>query len=335
MPNAWTADKGRSRAYFAGNGPAASDAGTHPPGVAVPSAATAPAAAAAAVAASAPFSHQDAWASCLSAMVGRPVTAQLTDGAAYTGTLTGVAAADKELSLVLHFARSLSPDEAAAALGTGPAGAAGGGGGDCGGGATATRRVSSATVKPNLLIPGDRLALLAIDGSAIAAAVAGGVDSSGASMAAGTDGSGFATDGGISSRRGPGGGGDRQLTRFDDFAPPATASVDGELDGSLGGLGSGGGGGGSSGRKWDQFAENERKFGVRTSYDEHDYTTKLDKRRPGFHERELKAQRVCLIHAVREGASTFCMTYLRRAGCDDSTFLFRRGRFVSPVVISC
>lgn len=285
MPGAWTADNGRrSRAYTAGNGPATSDV---PPGAAVPAAASA------AAAALSPVSHKDAWTSCLSAMLGQPVTAQLTDGAAYTGTLTGVAVDNKELSLVLHFARSLSPDEAAAALGTGPAGGAadtGAGGGT--GGTLGARRLSSTPVTTNLLIPGNRLALLAMDATAMAAAAAGGVDGSGASATGGADGAGFATDGGISGRKSAGGGGDRQLTRFDDFGPPAAASVDGELDGSLGGLGSGGGGGGSSGRKWDQFAENERKFGVRTSYDEHDYTTKLDKRRPGFHERELKAQRV-------------------------------------------
>ena len=31
------------------------------------------------------------------------------------------------------------------------------------------------------------------------------------------------------------------------------------------------------GGTWDQFATNERQFGVRTSYDEDLYTTKLDK----------------------------------------------------------
>lgn len=41
---------------------------------------------------------------------------------------------------------------------------------------------------------------------------------------------------------------------------------------------------------WDQFATNEKLFGVRTSFDEDVYTTKLDRSGPDFKERERKAQ---------------------------------------------
>ncbi|KAF9003941.1 hypothetical protein BDQ17DRAFT_1241822 [Cyathus striatus] len=48
------------------------------------------------------------------------------------------------------------------------------------------------------------------------------------------------------------------------------------------------GGGGS----WDQFAVNEAKFGVKTSFDEDLYTTKLNRNAPDFKERERQAQKL-------------------------------------------
>ncbi|KAJ7650284.1 hypothetical protein FB45DRAFT_887476 [Roridomyces roridus] len=50
-------------------------------------------------------------------------------------------------------------------------------------------------------------------------------------------------------------------------------------------------GAGSKGQ-WDQFNVNEKLFGVRTSFDEDAYTTKLDRSAPDFKERERKAQRI-------------------------------------------
>lgn len=41
---------------------------------------------------------------------------------------------------------------------------------------------------------------------------------------------------------------------------------------------------------WDQFAANENLFGVKTSFDEELYTTKIDRSTPDFKERERKAQ---------------------------------------------
>ncbi|KAK0552368.1 poly(A)-binding protein binding protein [Tilletia horrida] len=52
---------------------------------------------------------------------------------------------------------------------------------------------------------------------------------------------------------------------------------------------SGGGGGGGA---WDQFAVNERQFGVRSNYDEDIYTTKLDRSGKDFKERERNAERL-------------------------------------------
>ena len=43
---------------------------------------------------------------------------------------------------------------------------------------------------------------------------------------------------------------------------------------------------------WDQFATNEKLFGVKTSFDEEVYTTKLDRSVPDFKERERKAQQI-------------------------------------------
>jgi PAB1-binding protein PBP1 len=43
---------------------------------------------------------------------------------------------------------------------------------------------------------------------------------------------------------------------------------------------------------WDQFAANEKLFGVRTQFDENLYTTKLDRSAADFKEREREAQRI-------------------------------------------
>ncbi|KAF7374915.1 LsmAD domain-containing protein [Mycena sanguinolenta] len=48
---------------------------------------------------------------------------------------------------------------------------------------------------------------------------------------------------------------------------------------------------GSKGQ-WDQFNANEKLFGVKTTFDEDAYTTKLDRNAPDFKERERKAQRI-------------------------------------------
>jgi PAB1-binding protein PBP1 len=44
-----------------------------------------------------------------------------------------------------------------------------------------------------------------------------------------------------------------------------------------------------SGNQWDQFAVNEKLFGVKANFDEEAYTTKLDRNAPDFKEKEKKA----------------------------------------------
>ncbi|KAM0276931.1 hypothetical protein ACHAQH_006262 [Verticillium albo-atrum] len=42
---------------------------------------------------------------------------------------------------------------------------------------------------------------------------------------------------------------------------------------------------------WDQFAENERRFGIKTDYDENIYTTAIDKNHPKYRERMAAAEK--------------------------------------------
>ena len=43
---------------------------------------------------------------------------------------------------------------------------------------------------------------------------------------------------------------------------------------------------------WDQFTANEQLFGVKASFDEDVYTTKLDRSAPGFKEKEKRAAKI-------------------------------------------
>ncbi|KAL1702267.1 hypothetical protein EV121DRAFT_210441 [Schizophyllum commune] len=99
----------------------------------------------------------------------------------------------------------------------------------------------------------------------------------------------FRTDTDISAKKGP--GRERELQAWQ----PSSDS------GSGGGIGGGSGpsgdeltfGPGASGNtSWDQFATNEKLFGVKTDFDENIYTTKLDRSGPNFKEREREAQRI-------------------------------------------
>jgi PAB1-binding protein PBP1 len=44
-------------------------------------------------------------------------------------------------------------------------------------------------------------------------------------------------------------------------------------------------------RPWNQFTENERRFGLKTDYDENIYTTSIDKSHPQYRERVLAADK--------------------------------------------
>jgi hypothetical protein len=69
------------------------------------------------------------------------------------------------------------------------------------------------------------------------------------------------------------------------WVPDSTDAVDGSLEKSSGGGGGGGGGG------WDQFAENERLFGLTTDYDESIYTTTINKSHPQYRQRIANADK--------------------------------------------
>lgn len=85
--------------------------------------------------------------------------------------------------------------------------------------------------------------------------------------------SGFRTDSAISNSRA---GSERVLQPWVSDMPEG---ADGSLENS-----------GSSGH-WDQFAENERLFGIKTDYDENIYTTAIDKNHPQYRERMAAADR--------------------------------------------
>ncbi|KEY66991.1 hypothetical protein S7711_05111 [Stachybotrys chartarum IBT 7711] len=63
------------------------------------------------------------------------------------------------------------------------------------------------------------------------------------------------------------------------WVPDATDSVDDSLEKTTGG------------GHWDQFAENERLFGLKTDYDENMYTTVIDKSHPQYRQRFAAAEK--------------------------------------------
>ena len=51
-------------------------------------------------------------------------------------------------------------------------------------------------------------------------------------------------------------------------------------------------GSGAAGGSWDQFAANDKLFGVKAGFDEELYTTKLNRDAPDYKEKERKAQQL-------------------------------------------
>jgi len=94
----------------------------------------------------------------------------------------------------------------------------------------------------------------------------------------------FRTDADISHKKGAGRERDLQAwVASGDTITPADGLVG---DDDTFGLGANGN------TSWDQFTANETLFGVKASFDEDVYTTKLDRSAPDFKERERKAQRI-------------------------------------------
>ncbi|CDZ96613.1 Protein interacting with poly(A)-binding protein [Phaffia rhodozyma] len=81
-------------------------------------------------------------------------------------------------------------------------------------------------------------------------------------------------------------GEERTLQPWSNDLPVQTT---GKMDSDLETFGTYNGGGKKS---WDQFAENEKRFGTRTDFDEEFYTTKLDRTGKDYREREKKAERL-------------------------------------------
>ncbi|EIN04841.1 hypothetical protein PUNSTDRAFT_47123 [Punctularia strigosozonata HHB-11173 SS5] len=82
-------------------------------------------------------------------------------------------------------------------------------------------------------------------------------------------------------------GRERELQAWQPDAPPPASGPGSQGDDLTFGTGA------SSGPQgWDQFAANEKLFGVKAGFDEDLYTTKLDRNAPDFREREREAQRI-------------------------------------------
>jgi PAB1-binding protein PBP1 len=65
------------------------------------------------------------------------------------------------------------------------------------------------------------------------------------------------------------------------WVPDAPGDIDGSLESSRS----------KSNVPWDQFAENEKRFGLKTDYDENIYTTAIDKSHPQYKQRLAEADR--------------------------------------------
>ncbi|KAF9533809.1 hypothetical protein CPB83DRAFT_844552 [Crepidotus variabilis] len=106
-----------------------------------------------------------------------------------------------------------------------------------------------------------------------------------------SNGDSFRTDVDITLQKKGLGGRERELQAWtpSSDAPSATS---GTIAGGLGDEDTFGQGANGNNTSWDQFTANEQLFGVKASFDEDVYTTKLDRNAPDFKERERKAQKI-------------------------------------------
>jgi PAB1-binding protein PBP1 len=93
----------------------------------------------------------------------------------------------------------------------------------------------------------------------------------------------FRTDTDISQKKGA--ARERELQQWQPGADGPNASGGGQPEDDTFGPG-------TNRTHWDQFAANEKLFGVKTQFDENVYTTKLDRSGADFKEREREAQRI-------------------------------------------
>lgn len=199
--------------------------------------------------------------SMLHVLLAKDVTLATVDGATHTGLFAGTEHAPDGTRLVLNYASSTGQKDG--------------------------RTLGSATEKR-----GDVARKFSVNVKDVVAMNAAGAMNSVGKTDAVAGGasvkSGFATDGEIT--RGTGGVG-RQLQRFDDFSDLRSgegvrggATLDQQTFGDIAN--------GRPAKKWDQFQVNEDKFGVKTSFDEGEYTTKIDTRDAKFAERQKEAARL-------------------------------------------
>lgn len=121
-----------------------------------------------------------------------------------------------------------------------------------------------------------------------------------ANRSSGVPASGFRTDTDISGCTGP--ARERELHRWEPTSDDVASRTLGLEEGA------------SSSGAWDQFAENERLFGLKSNFDENIYTTKLDKSHPLYQQREADAARIAKeiegqaaksVHVVEERGSAW------------------------------
>lgn len=117
----------------------------------------------------------------------------------------------------------------------------------------------------------------------------------------------FRTDSEIS-RNGPAKR-DRELQAWKPEGPEGGAPSSGAFELSRGDEATFGPGATAAGGSWDQFAANERLFGVKTHFDEDEYTTRLDRSAKDYKERERRAEQLA---AEITGVCRILLRYLRK-----------------------
>lgn len=221
---------------------------------------------------STPFAgiHNDAIANILAALIGKLVTLTLVDGSVYDGHFTATERSPKHpLNIVLRYVSVVarptpSPSPAVVIV-------------DLRG-----------NIANRLVVPISVISVLraAPPQARVASVHSRRLESSNRNSTS------FATDTDISNLSAPV---TRSLQRFDQFSdaqPVARVSDFGHprtLDEqTFGDLASNS----QPSQRWDQFQVNQDKFGVTTSFDENEYTTKLDRKGPNYEQRERQAARI-------------------------------------------
>ena len=79
---------------------------------------------------------------------------------------------------------------------------------------------------------------------------------------------------------------------------------------------------------WDQFQANEQRFGLKSDYDENIYTTRIDRSKPDYRQREAEARRIA---QEIEGSSTNNIHTMEERGMnDEDDGLNEEEKFVFP-----